>query len=93
MKKLKNVLLPAVIILMAAGAAFATNVAKNSLNVAEGYRFESSNRQCVDTKQCSTDPGDICTWTDPSTSVTYSLHNRISSTMCGNQTLYEPASR
>lgn len=93
MKKLKNFLLPAVIILIGAGAAFATSAAKNSLSAVEGYRFDSARKQCVDTKQCSTVPGDICTWTDPSTSVTYNLHNRISSTMCGNQTLYEPATR
>lgn len=90
MKKLGKILLPAIIVLMAAGAAFATNSAKNSDNSAEGYRFDSKNRQCIATKECSTVPGDICTWTDPSSSVTYSLHNRISNTMCGNQTLYEP---
>lgn len=93
MRKLKNVLLPAVIVLIGAGAAFATSAAKNSPNSVEGYRFDSENRECIDTKQCSTVPGDICTWTDPSTSVTYNLHNRVSSTMCGNQTLYEPATR
>ncbi|WP_298650657.1 DUF6520 family protein [uncultured Proteiniphilum sp.] len=93
MTKFKQFLVPAVIILMGAGAAFATNAAKDSQSASvQGYRFDSVTEECIATKQCSTIPGDICTWTDPSTSVTYSLHNRISGTLCGNQQLYEPAS-
>jgi hypothetical protein len=89
MKKLKNVLLPAVIILIGAGAAFATNGAKSSIDATQpGYYFNSSTNRCVETAaQCSTSGSRACTWTD--SQGTHNLSTKISDTMCGDP-LYRP---
>ena len=90
MKKFKNVLLPAVIILIGTGAAFATNTAKKSDdNLEAGYYLDNSDNKCKNSRiDCTTEPGAICTWTDPSTSITYSLHSFVNETMCDDNTLY-----
>ena len=65
MKKLKNVLLPAAIILIGAGAAFATNAAKKLQSTVDGYYLDSSSGNCIRTSEkCSPIPGNTCTWVD-----------------------------
>ena len=89
MKKFKNVLLPAVIILLGAGAAFATNAAKNSQANVPGYYFDDSQDKCVKKRSdCSLTGSVVCTWMDAD-GTSHDLALRISDTSC-NQILYEP---
>ena len=91
MKKFKQFILPAVVVLMGAGAAFATNAAKASdSDLVTGYYIDSSTSQCtaVENVQCTTTPGDLCTWTDPNKD-THVLSRFINNTTCG-QELYKP---
>lgn len=64
MKKFKQFLVPAVVILMGAGAAFATNTAKVSdSNPPIGHYIDSSTDQCIATsKICSREGSTVCTW-------------------------------
>lgn len=65
MKNLKQVILPAVIILMGAGAAFATQVDKKSNALVDGYRIDPNTLECIDIKkECSTTGSMVCTWSD-----------------------------
>jgi hypothetical protein len=84
MKKLKNLLLPVAVVLIGAGAAFATNTAKGTNNtLVRGYYIDNSNNQCIASSQmCSSETGDICTWTDPATSVSHNLR-QLEGTSCG----------
>jgi hypothetical protein len=66
MKKLRKVILPAAIILIGAGAAFATNAAKTSGMSEDGYYFDSSSRTCINPGQCSSVEGNTCIWEDAS---------------------------
>lgn len=83
MKKFKQFILPAVIVLLGAGAAFATNAAKDSnVNLELGYYIDSSD-QCVKTqKNCSPTGSIACTWES---------HNlyRLNETSCV-KVLFEP---
>ncbi len=91
MKKFKQLLVPAVIILMGAGAAFATNAAKDSdSSLEDAYYFDNATSQCikVENVQCTSIHGEVCTWTD-NNKETHNLSRIISSTMCGSQ-LYKP---
>lgn len=84
MRKFKQALLPAVIVLMGVGAAFATNAARNSDSSSEpGYYFDSPSGQCIEKAMCSSTPGNTCTWTDAS-NVTHNL-SRLSGTSCSIQ--------
>jgi len=89
MKKLRIVLLPVALVLIGAGAAFATNAAKNSNSMTEpGYYFNNTTRRCVETTtQCSLVGIDVCTWTD--SQGTHSLRRMINETTCGI-VLYKP---
>ena len=90
MKKLKSLYLPAVIVLMGVGAALASHSAKSSDDALEpGYYFDSATSQCIEsTKTCSSEPGNICTWTDPATSSSHNLR-QLDGTSCG-ALLFEP---
>ena len=89
MKKLRNVFLSAAIVLIGAGAAFATNATKNSNSTTvHGYYFNNITRRCVDTNTpCSPSGTDVCTWTD--SQGTYSLYSMINETTC-ESILYKP---
>lgn len=89
MKKLRNVLLSAAIVLIGAGAAFATNATKNSKSTTvHGYYFNSTTGRCVDTNTpCSPSGSIVCTWKDAQG--THSLYNMINETTCGD-VLYKP---
>lgn len=84
MKKLKSLYLPAAVVLMAVGAAVATNNAKSSDNDLEaGYYFDSSTSQCIATDvQCSPSGTEYCTWSDGSMS--HNLSRQINQTICGD---------
>lgn len=88
MKKLRSIFLPAVIVLLGVGAAIASHAAKSTASLVPGYYFDSSSAQCVSAGvQCSTNPGQACTWTDQS-NISHNL-SRSGATMCGAP-LYKP---
>jgi len=88
MKKLKSIFLPAAIVLLGVGAALASSTAKSLDSSEPGYYFDSSTSQCVSTGvECSTIPGQACTWTDES-NISHDL-SRFGETMCGAP-LYKP---
>ncbi|MEA5046862.1 MAG: DUF6520 family protein [Petrimonas sp.] len=89
MKKFKQFILPAVIVLMGAGAAFATNAAKVSdSDLVRGYYFDSSSSQCIESnKDCNPVGIEACTWTDSQGS-SHTL-SRLNGTICV-QMLFEP---
>jgi len=90
MKKFKQFLVPAVVILMGAGAAFATNAAKESNESEKMAYLDSSTNQCVEIKNanCTTTPGVICTWTDPDTEITHDVR-QLNESGCSSF-LYRP---
>ncbi len=90
MTKFKQFLVPAVIILMGAGAAFATNVAKDSQASQEGYYFDSTKNECIlaEGSSCSPTGSAVCTWKDSNGTV-HELSSQINETMCGDP-LFRP---
>lgn len=84
MTKFKQLLVPAVVILMGAGAAFATNTAKVSdSDLESGYLLDNSTDQCVEKRtDCSPTGSIACTWES------HDLY-RISGTSC-DRMLFEP---
>ena len=88
MKKFKQLLVPAVVILMGAGAAFATNAAKDSdSDLVRGYYIDSSTGQCIETnKDCARVGINACTWSDSQGS--HQLYE-LSGTSCVDM-LFEP---
>ena len=89
MKKLRNVFLSAAIVLIGAGAAFATNAAKNTGgSLVPGYLFDSSTGQCIQKREnCSPIGVSFCTWKDAN-NVSHNLTG-MNGTTCP-QALYEP---
>ena len=85
MIKFKQFLVPAVIILMGAGAAFATNAAKESNASDKMYYLDSSTNQCIEIldADCTSTSGVICTWTDPATNITHDVR-QSDATGCGS---------
>lgn len=83
---MKKLILPAAVILMGAGAAFATKVTTSNRAFVTAYRIDAVSGQCIDAKQaCSKTPGETCLWSvDNSTP----LHE-LSETMCGEE-LFKP---
>ncbi|MCJ7935969.1 MAG: DUF6520 family protein [Chryseobacterium sp.] len=81
---MKKFILPAAVILMGAGAAFATNVAKNSKTTATSYRIGSlSEEPCMLTpKECNQTGVVVCTWFDGAN--THNLYE-IDGTVCGTE--------
>jgi hypothetical protein len=80
MKKLRKFLLPVAIVLIGAGAALATNVAKSTGTSEEGYFIDSSSGICISRGVCSSIPGNTCMWAD-STGTPHNL-SRLSGTYC-----------
>lgn len=61
---MKQFILPAVVILIGAGSAFATQVAKKNdrkLAPRQGYIYNFVTNRCDTKIMCSTDPGPVCT--------------------------------
>ncbi|HHV85830.1 MAG TPA: hypothetical protein GXX42_08470 [Petrimonas sp.] len=90
MKKFKQFILPAVIVLIGAGAAFATNAAKVSdSDLVDAYYYDNTTSHCLETGiKCATSGLTLCTWTNPSTGINYVLQES-DGTSCGSF-LYEP---
>ncbi|UKB78595.1 DUF6520 family protein [Chryseobacterium sp. MEBOG07] len=84
---MKKFILPAAVILMAAGAAFATKVTTSKRINVPAYRIDAVSGQCIDAKQqCSKTPGETCLWSADNATP---LHE-LSETMCGEE-LFKPA--
>lgn len=60
---MKNLILPAFVILIGAGSAFATqNAKKSDIKIAEpGYLYNSTLSVCEKKADCNSEEGDICT--------------------------------
>lgn len=86
MKILKQFIFPIAIVLIGTGAAFATNMAKQSESMLEpGYRFDPSAPvvKCIVTPvNCEPMGAAICTWTDAN-NVEHNLHRYVNDTTCG----------
>ncbi|MDV3927677.1 hypothetical protein CMT52_05245 [Elizabethkingia anophelis] len=64
---MKKMILPAFVMLIGAGAAFASQSAKassNSLQLRTGYMYSTIVNECIPVKQCSDALGEICTIND-----------------------------
>lgn len=83
---MKKFFLPVAVVIMAAGAAFGTQLAKNSAPV-NGHRIGNiGEAPCVDVTQvCSDIPGDACLWSVDESTPLYQLDG----TMCGEE-LFKP---
>lgn len=89
MKNLRSGLLAAAIILVSAGSAFATNIAKqdSSSSTELGFRYDPSApvEKCISTStECTDNVGPACTWVDPSDSSVHHLYEFINQTTCGS---------
>lgn len=59
---MKKLLLPALIVAMGAGAAFASNIASEAAKVIPTYRIDADNK-CIQVQQdCNATTGFVCTW-------------------------------
>lgn len=89
MKKFKKFILPAVVVLMGAGAAFATNAAKVSDSSSEdGYYFDNTTDQCEMKRSDCSHTGIIAyTWVD-NNKTSHDLYE-LSGTSCV-RLLFEP---
>ncbi|MBW8360017.1 MAG: hypothetical protein K0M63_09500 [Weeksellaceae bacterium] len=84
---MKRFILPAAVILIGAGSAFATGVAKEkNATIVQGFRYDPAapGVKCIETPvDCSTTEGPACTWDDGVT--THNLYQFVNETMCGLQ--------
>jgi hypothetical protein len=89
MKKLRSLYLPAAVVLMAVGAAVATNAAKSSDDdPVKGYLLDNSTSQCMEKRSdCSPTGSVFCTWTDANNQS--HILSSLSETSC-IQPLFEP---
>ncbi|MGV0978562.1 DUF6520 family protein [Empedobacter falsenii] len=89
----KQIILPAVIIMMGTGAAFATNQVKqkeSKLAIVPGYIYSSELNTCVPVRMCNTEGEDICTLNDlPNGTKVFNLNTSGDLSTC-NVTLYKP---
>lgn len=83
MKEIRNFILPVAILMLGAGAAFATNSAEDvDLLLEKGYRYDSVTKKCISTNvDCSHLPNPACTW---SGQPLYRF-DPLQQTMCGIQ--------
>ncbi|WP_412468740.1 DUF6520 family protein [Pedobacter sp. KLB.chiD] len=79
---MKRMIIPVAIVLMGAGAAFATKAAKNAQVNVDAYRIDGAGQCVFADQQCSTSGTEACTWAgDNSTPLSDAP---ISATMCGD---------
>jgi hypothetical protein len=81
---MKKFIFPVAVILMGAGAAFATKATTSKNAIVDAYRIDAVTGQCIEAQQqCSTEQGATCTWTGDGVTP---LHDApLSSTMCGEE--------
>lgn len=82
---MKKFIFPAFVILMGAGAAFATKATTSNSTIVSGYRVDAASGQCIKENKCSTISGDACVWSVDNVTP---LHD-LSETMCGEE-LFKP---
>lgn len=84
MKSLKQIILPAAILLIGTGAALATNASKNSASALEiGYRYDASATtvKCISTTvSCEPQGDELCTWQEGK--VIHNLRRFVNNTSC-----------
>ncbi|MBT2559833.1 hypothetical protein J7E50_18080 [Pedobacter sp. ISL-68] len=81
---MKKFIFPVAVILMGAGAAFATKAGTSKNVLIDAYRIDAVSGKCINAEQqCSTLGNETCTWT--ADSVTPLHEEPISSTMCGEE--------
>ncbi|MCY1662599.1 DUF6520 family protein [Chryseobacterium sp. SL1] len=79
---MKKLILPAFVILIGAGAAFATKATTRKNALVTAYRIDAVTGQCIDAQQqCSSIPGETCLWSVDDATPLHSL----SGTMCGDE--------
>ncbi|ASE62028.1 hypothetical protein CEQ15_11270 [Chryseobacterium indologenes] len=81
---MKKILMPAIILGLGAGAAFATNSNINAKKaLVDAYRFDNAQNLCVKVQQqCSNiESPEVCTWSE---NASITLHEQ-GETMCGNE--------
>jgi len=80
---MKKILLPALIVAMGAGAAFASNIAGKAAKVIPTFRIDANNK-CVQVEQdCNATGGFVCTWDGDATSQLYQFMD--SETQCSQE--------
>ena len=89
----KQIILPAVIIMMGTGAAFATNQAKQNeskLVSVPGYIYNMELKSCEQVRMCNTEGNEICTLNDlPTGQQVFDLNNPGEFNTCST-ILYKP---
>lgn len=84
---MKKFILPAAVIMIGAGSAFASGVTnKKDATTVQGFRYDPSapSVKCIATPvECSTDVGPACTWYDGVK--VHNLYEFVNETMCGLQ--------
>lgn len=82
---MKKFILPAAVIMIGAGSAFASNATQKKADAALlGFRYDPSAPvvKCIETPvDCTTQFGELCTWDDGAT--VHQLYQEVNSTMCG----------
>lgn len=80
---MKNLIFPAVLLLIGTGSALATKTAeKQKAAIVSGYRINAQTGLCEITEQdCNTQGVDVCVWSEDGT--TQLRDAPISPTMCG----------
>lgn len=61
---MKKLIIPAFVMLIGAGGAYATDLASNdelALIPQQGYIYNLSTNECDESVMCTTDPGPVCT--------------------------------
>ncbi|KUY29543.1 DUF6520 family protein [Elizabethkingia ursingii] len=90
---MKKMILPAFVMLIGAGAAFANQSAKassNNLQLQTGYIYSTATNECVPIRMCSDVEGDVCTVNDQANGQpVYKLNIPGNFSSC-NKTLYKP---
>ncbi|ALR29248.1 hypothetical protein ATE47_01300 [Chryseobacterium sp. IHB B 17019] len=81
---MKKLIFPVAVILIGAGAAFATKATTSKNALVDAYRINAVTGRCISAEQqCSTLGSETCTWTADGVTP---LHDEpISSTMCGEE--------
>lgn len=85
---MKKLILPAFVLLMGAGAAFATKATTSKRVLVDAYRIDAVTGQCIKAQQqCNPTGSEVCTWSVDNLTP---LHDApISATMCGEE-LFKP---
>lgn len=85
---MKKLIFPVAVLLLGTGAAFASKMNNGKRILVDAYHIDAASGRCItDRQQCSTTPGDPCTWSEDSTVPLFNAP--VSPTMCGDE-LFKP---